>query len=137
MECPTASERQMQVLADALAASGSLSEVSAYPRIVAEIALRYNAHSVVLCHNHPAGSPFPSQGDLEATARLAELLHRLEVVLIDHIIVAGEETFSMFQHGLIRQEVGGGLIRTSVADSAGEVRLREQLAQKGRKTKPL
>ena len=33
---------------------GSLSEVSAYPRMVLETALNYNAHSVLLCHNHPA-----------------------------------------------------------------------------------
>ena len=31
---------------------GSLSEVSAYPRMVMETALNYNAHSVLLCHNH-------------------------------------------------------------------------------------
>ena len=35
---------------------GSLSEVSAYPRMVMETALNYNAHSVLLCHNHPGGT---------------------------------------------------------------------------------
>ena len=36
---------------------GSLSEVSAYPRMVMETALNYNAHSVLLCHNPPAAAP--------------------------------------------------------------------------------
>ena len=35
---------------------GSLSEVSAYPRMVMETALNYNAHSILLCHNHPGGT---------------------------------------------------------------------------------
>ena len=47
---------QLQVLADVQIATGSLSEVAAYPRLVAEAVLRHNAHSVVLCHNHPGGS---------------------------------------------------------------------------------
>ena len=38
--------------------TGSLSEVSAYPRLVMETALNYNAHSVLLSHNHPGGILF-------------------------------------------------------------------------------
>ena len=38
---------------------GSLSEVSAYPRLVMETALNYNAHSILLCHNHPGGTCAP------------------------------------------------------------------------------
>ena len=43
---------------------GSLSEVSAYPRLVLETALNYNAHSVLLCHNHPGGTCAPSPEDI-------------------------------------------------------------------------
>jgi len=46
---------------------GSISEVSAYPRLVAETALTYNAHSVFFCHNHPGGTCAPSTEDIAST----------------------------------------------------------------------
>ena len=121
---------QMQVLADALVARGTLSEVPAYPRLVADAVLRHNAHSVVLCHNHPGGSAMPSQGDMETTRRLGELLSGIEVVLADHIIVADNRALSMVGCGLIEQEIAGAGVDTRVADSAGEVLMRARLAKK-------
>ena len=46
-----------------LIAEGSLTEVSAYPRLVVEAALNHNAHSVVFCHNHPGGNAHRKSGD--------------------------------------------------------------------------
>ena len=82
-----------------LIAEGTLTEVAAYPRLVVETALNYNAHSVVLCHNHPSGVCLPSQDDLTSTRRLMTLLNGLGIVLLDHMIVAGDQTYSMSQHG--------------------------------------
>lgn len=118
---------QMQVLNDSLIAKGSLSEVPSYPRLVAEAALTHNAHSVLLCHNHPGGSLIPSQGDMEATRQLGELLKGLEIVLVDHVIVAGGKALSMVSHHLIEQEISPWGIVTKVADPAGEVRIRHKL----------
>ena len=130
---------QMQVLHNALIAKGSLSNVPAYPRVVAEAVLNHNAHSVMLCHNHPGGSVFPSQGDMEVTRQLAALLHGLEVVLIDHMIVTEKSAFSMLSHHLIEQSSSAAGITTKVADSAGETRIRnemirQQKAEKGEQT---
>ncbi len=78
---------------------GSLSEVSAYPRMVMETALNYNAHSVLLCHNHPGGTCAPSPEDIASTLQLQRLLNGVGILLLDHIIVANESTYSMVQHG--------------------------------------
>ena len=125
----------MQVLADVQIATGSLSEVAAYPRLVAEAVLRHNAHSVVLCHNHPGGSAVPSQSDLDMTAELAALLASLEVALADHIIVADGETFSLYASELIRREYHDGHAVVSVASSAGETRIADKLRKKDGKLK--
>lgn len=77
---------------------GSLSEVNAYPRIVVETALNYNAHSVLFCHNHPGGTCSPSKEDIASTIKLQELLGGLGILVLDHIIVAGAETYSMIAH---------------------------------------
>ena len=87
------------VLGQRLIAQGTLTEVAAYPRLVAETALNYNAHSVILCHNHPSGSCTPSGDDIAVSLRLQEMLASLDVLLLDHIIVAGESTYSLSQHG--------------------------------------
>ena len=88
-----------QVLGQRLIAEGSLTEVAAYPRLVVETALNYNAHSVVLCHNHPSGNPQPSRDDIASTEGLEKVLGALHITLLDHIIVAGDQTYSMVHHG--------------------------------------
>ena len=79
--------------------TGSLSEVSAYPRVVMETALNYNAHSILLTHNHPGGTCAPSPEDIASTLQLQRLLNGVGILVLDHIIVAGERTYSMIQHG--------------------------------------
>ena len=79
--------------------TGSLSEVSAYPRLVMETALNYNAHSILLCHNHPGGTCAPSPEDIASTLQLQRLLNGVGIMVLDHIIVANDRTYSMIQHG--------------------------------------
>ena len=67
---------------------GSLSEVSAYPRRVAEAALTLNAHSVLLTHLHPGGTCAPSPEDISSTLQLQRLLKSLGILLLDHVIVS-------------------------------------------------
>ena len=82
-----------------LISEGSLSEVSAYPRRVVETALNLNAHSVLLCHNHPGGTCAPSPEDVASTIQLQRVLNALSIMVLDHIIVAGDRCYSMIQHG--------------------------------------
>ena len=90
---------QCQVLGVRKISEGSLSEVSAYPRSVAETALNYNAHSVLFCHNHPGGTCAPSAEDTASTLQLQRMLNSMNIQVLDHIIVAGSFTYSMAQHG--------------------------------------
>ena len=80
-------------------ASGSVSEVSAYPRLVMETVLDYNAHSVFFCHNHPGGTCAPSAEDISTTLQLQRLLGGVDVMVLDHMIIAGANAYSMAQHG--------------------------------------
>ncbi len=90
---------QMRVISSVLLTEGSLSEVQAYPRAVVETALKCNAHSVVLCHNHPGGNCHPSQKDLLVTQNIRQALSALGIRLLDHLVVADTGTYSMVQHG--------------------------------------
>ena len=46
-----------------LIAVGTVNGVGIHPRDVFSIAVRWNAHSIVVAHNHPSGSSLPSKRD--------------------------------------------------------------------------
>ena len=81
---------------------GSLSEVSAYPRVVATFALLANAHSIFLTHNHPGGTCAPSAEDISSTQMLKRLLDMVGIRILDHMITTPDgNTYSLAQHGEI------------------------------------
>ena len=90
---------QCKILGVRKISEGSLSEVSAYPRLVAETALNYNAHSVFFCHNHPGGTCRPSTEDVQSTLQLQRMLNQMGILVLDHLIVAGNSVYSMSQNG--------------------------------------
>lgn len=118
---------QWEVLATVLIARGSISEVHSYPRVVADHALRHNAHAVVICHNHPGGLLVPSTADVGSTIRMQAVLEELEVRLIDHILVADGQAVSVMADGLFPQLNQGIIAQNRAANSAGQVTLAHML----------
>ena len=96
-------DAQARVIHPALLQQGTIDESSVYARDVMETALRHNAHSVVLAHNHPGGSPLPSPADYEVTKMVIETLAVVSIAVCDHIIVADGEFFSMAQQRMMRR----------------------------------
>ncbi len=80
---------------------GTIDGASVYPREVVKEALRLNAAAVILSHNHPSGKPEPSGADRTLTQRLTASLNLVDVRVLDHIIVAGHDTRSFAELGLI------------------------------------
>lgn len=117
---------EMALVGVRLIAEGSLTEVSAYPRLVVEAALNHNAHGVVLCHNHPGGTPLPSAEDVQTTLRLQSVLEPLGITLLDHLIVGGSEAYSMAGHGELNSDALESRLpheahRLVAADSTGKL----------------
>ena len=90
------------LLAHEVMFTGALTQTSVYPREVVRAALRHNAASVVLTHNHPSGSVTPSRADEVLTQTLRTALALVDCRILDHIIV-GEcgQSLSMAEKGLI------------------------------------
>jgi DNA repair protein RadC len=111
------------VLGQRIVGEGSLNEVPAYPRLVVETALNYNANSILLCHNHPGGVALPSAEDIRVTRTLYTVLSQLSVRLVDHIIITGSTAYSMTEHndilGVRDSAVGGrkGRVREEPQDA--------------------
>lgn len=75
--------------------TGSVSSVAIEPRDVLELALLRKACGIILVHNHPGGSPRPSQQDLALTRQLEELAPHLGLRLLDHVIVTSGDCYSI------------------------------------------
>ncbi|AVJ98807.1 MULTISPECIES: RadC family protein [Pseudomonadota] len=80
---------------------GTIDGASVYPRELVKEALRLNAAAVIISHNHPSGNPEPSGADRALTQRLKEALGLVDVRVLDHVIVAGTDTTSFAECGLI------------------------------------
>lgn len=79
---------------------GSVNVAEANIRKIANIALHNNAVGVILAHNHPGGIALPSPEDIVTTRNIKSALQPMGIVLMDHIIVAGEDSVSMALSGV-------------------------------------
>jgi DNA repair protein RadC len=80
---------------------GTIDGASVHPREVVKEALKQNAAAVILAHPHPSGVAEPSQADEFITTRLKEALALVDIRVLDHIIVAGGDTTSLAERGLL------------------------------------
>ena len=81
--------------------AGTLTQTSVYPREVVKRALHHNVASVIFAHNHPSGIAKQSQADELLTKELKQALALVDVRVLDHFIVAGNNTLSFSERGLI------------------------------------
>ncbi|MDG2293769.1 MAG: JAB domain-containing protein, partial [Methylophilaceae bacterium] len=81
--------------------TGTLTQTSVYPREIVKRALYFNAASVMFAHNHPSGIAKQSRADEMITQELKKELALIDVRVLDHFIIAGNETLSFVEAGLL------------------------------------
>ena len=84
----------MKLINTVLISKGSLGEAAVYKREVVKAALDNHATNLILVHNHPGGTNRASMSDFDTTTNLGKVLKIIDVEILDHIIVAGNKTFS-------------------------------------------
>lgn len=80
---------------------GSLSHVDVHPREVYRSLIRAGIHSAILVHNHPSGSPEPSDADVQLTVRMVEVGKLVGIPVLDHLVVTRTEHVSLAGLGLL------------------------------------
>jgi DNA repair protein RadC len=80
---------------------GCANNVAIYIRNIIKKALNLEASAIILVHNHPSRSQTPSFQDISSTKQLAAAAKAVDIHLLDHIIIAGNNYFSMKKHKLI------------------------------------
>ncbi len=93
--------RANRVIKKSQISQGGVAGTVADPKIIFKMALDELASGIILAHNHPSGNLTASQADLDLTKKLREAAKLLDIQVLDHIIVAGQEYLSFADEGLL------------------------------------
>lgn len=80
---------------------GGVAGTVADPKIIFKAALEELGSGIILAHNHPSGNLSASQADLELTKKLVGGGRLLEIQVLDHLILGGQNYFSFADEGLM------------------------------------
>lgn len=90
-----------QLLKEAKLSDGSVRMSLISPREIFLEALQCRAVHILLVHNHPSGDPAPSKADRELTQNVKELGDKMDIPLLDHIIIGDNRYLSFKEMGWI------------------------------------
>ncbi len=90
-----------QIIAKEEISIGTLNASIVHPRDVFKIAIKRNANSMILIHNHPSGDPTPSKEDISITNRLMEVGNLVGIKVLDHIIIGDRDYISFKEKNII------------------------------------
>lgn len=89
-----------QLIAMEALKAGTVNRSVVFPRKVVERALYHHAVGVIIAHNHPSGTLEPSVEDQDITRAIQGALRTVDIKLLDHIIIGGNEYFSFKESGI-------------------------------------
>lgn len=90
-----------QIIATEEISVGTLNASIVHPRDVFRAAIKRNANSIILIHNHPSGDPTPSREDINISHRLLEAGNLIGIKVLDHIIIGDNKYVSFKEKNLI------------------------------------
>lgn len=90
-----------EIIASRVITIGLLNHTLVHPREVFRPAIKDNAASIIIAHNHPSGSLEPSSQDIAITKQLKDAGSIIGISVLDHIIVTKKGHVSMRERGLM------------------------------------
>lgn len=91
--------RANEVVGSHCISKGGTSSTIVDSKIIFSIALKCNANSIMVAHNHPSGNLKPSRSDIELTKGLNNASKFLEISLLDHLIITKDGYYSFADSG--------------------------------------
>ncbi|MCD7744356.1 MAG: DNA repair protein RadC [Lachnospiraceae bacterium] len=88
-----------RLIKDLVLSKGTVRGSLISPREIFIEAIRNQAVSILLVHNHPSGIPDPSEEDIQLTERVRRAGNLLGIELLDHIIIGDCQAVSMREQG--------------------------------------
>ncbi len=98
--------KRFELITGTLLTKGGTGAVSCSVPKVLRLALAHSSKSVILAHNHPDGATVFSKSDLVATSIMGYALTTADILLTDHLLLAGNEIISLRELFLSGQLAG-------------------------------
>lgn len=92
-------DNNLHVISCVTVAHGTVNATPVSARKIIDAAFRSNASIIILAHNHPNGSPVPSDSDIRVTREMMRILSSIGIELLDHVIVGRHTAISMKHAG--------------------------------------
>ena len=90
-----------RVLGISKISEGGLSGTVVDPKRIFQVALKANATSIIMAHNHPSGNVQPSEADLKITRKCRDAGALLDIAVLDHIILTADHYTSLADEGTL------------------------------------
>lgn len=91
--------RANKVISATKLSTGGVSATIVDPKLIFHQALAKLATGIIISHNHPSGNLKPSQQDIALTNKIKTAAKNLDINLLDHLIVAGNNYYSFADEG--------------------------------------
>lgn len=92
--------RANRIISKERLSSGGISATVMDTRIIIKKAVQKLASGIILVHNHPSGNPYPGEMDKRQTRLLKDAARLLDISLLDHVIIAGNNYYSFADRGM-------------------------------------
>ncbi len=89
------------LISDLIICDGGIDSVKMDIKKLVQTALSLHSSAIILAHNHPSGSVYPSDADIELTIKIRKIADALDIKLHDHIIITNNSYFSMREMNII------------------------------------
>lgn len=93
--------RANKIMAYEQLSKGGVSGTIADGKIIFSHALEHKACAIILAHNHPSGQLKPSSSDMKLTKSLIKFGRLIDIQILDHLIIAGNNYFSFVDEGIL------------------------------------
>ena len=80
-------DAELKIISREIISIGILNSCIIHPREIYRTAIRRNANSIIVAHNHPSGNLTPSPEDINITNQLKKAGDILQIPMMDHVII--------------------------------------------------
>jgi DNA repair protein RadC len=80
-------DAELKIISREIISIGILNSCIIHPREIYRTAIRRNANSIIVAHNHPSGNLTPSLEDINITNQLKQAGDILQIPMMDHVII--------------------------------------------------
>ena len=81
---------------------GTINMSIAHPREIFRYAILSSAFCIIIVHNHPSGTSYPSQNDILFTSKIIETVKIVGIPVIDHIIIGNNNYYTFRDNKVVK-----------------------------------